>query len=58
MILGVGVRLFGESISCYKLELTETETYDGGLVFNTYSINYNLLKQNSPENQVIFWTIN
>lgn len=41
LILGAGIRLFGESTSGYQLVLTDTESYDGGLVFNTYSINYN-----------------
>jgi dihydrofolate reductase len=40
LLLGDGVRLFGNSKQGYKLKLTDTQSYDGGLVFNTYNILY------------------
>tara|TARA_R110000744_G_scaffold294011_1_gene404296 strand:+ start:468 stop:899 length:432 start_codon:yes stop_codon:yes gene_type:complete len=41
LLLGDGIRLFGNSKQGYKLNLTETQSYDHGLVFNTYDILYN-----------------
>lgn len=41
LLLGDGIRLFGNSKQGYKLNLTDTQSYDGGLVFNTYHILYN-----------------
>lgn len=38
IILGAGVRLFGTSKSSGKFELTETERYENGLLFNTYEL--------------------
>jgi len=38
LILGGGVRLFGDSAKQYKLKLMSTEVYDEGLIFNTYEI--------------------
>jgi len=40
LILGRGVRLFGDSKKNFQLELTETETYDEGLQIMTYRIKY------------------
>ena len=40
LILGGGVPLFGSSQKSHKLELTDSELYDGGLMINTYSIHY------------------
>ena len=40
LLLGDGIRIFGESKQSYKLNLTDTQSYDGGLVFNTYDIIY------------------
>ena len=40
LLLGDGIRLFGDSKQGYKLNLTDTQSYDGGLVFNTYNIIY------------------
>ena len=40
LLLGDGIRIFGESKQGYKLNLTDTQSYDGGLVFNTYDIIY------------------
>ncbi|WP_339837014.1 dihydrofolate reductase family protein [uncultured Maribacter sp.] len=40
LLLGDGIRLFGDSKQGYKLNLTDTHSYDGGLVFNTYNILY------------------
>ena len=40
LILGKGIKLFGNSTKNYKLNLTATEKYDGGLLINTYQIEY------------------
>ena len=40
LILGGGVSIFGTSQKSHKLELTDSELYDGGLMINTYSIHY------------------
>ncbi len=40
LLLGDGIRLFGDSKQGYLLNLTDTQSYDGGLVFNTYDISY------------------
>lgn len=40
LILGKGVRLFGDSTQGCQLELVETESHDGGLQFHTYTIKY------------------
>ena len=40
LILGKGVKLFGESKKSYQLELTESTTYKEGLLINSYTIKY------------------
>lgn len=40
LVLGDGIPLFGNSKQSYKLYFTDTQSYDGGLVFNTYNILY------------------
>ncbi|MEQ8245395.1 dihydrofolate reductase family protein [Fulvivirga sp.] len=40
LILGQGIRLFGNSNSNYKLELLETADYENGLQIMTYNIIY------------------
>jgi dihydrofolate reductase len=40
LILGQGIRLFGNSNSKYKLELLETSDYENGLQIMTYNIIY------------------
>ncbi len=40
LILGKGVRLFGDSKQNFKTELIDTETYDGGLQIMTHRIIY------------------
>ncbi|MFT6336818.1 MAG: dihydrofolate reductase [Saprospiraceae bacterium] len=40
LILGQGVRLFGDSTKSYKLNLIDTEEYEAGLLINTYEIEY------------------
>ncbi|TAE02105.1 MAG: dihydrofolate reductase [Bacteroidetes bacterium] len=41
LVLGKGVKLFGNSIKKYKLQLIETELYENGLQMMTYKIEYN-----------------
>lgn len=38
LILGKGIRLFGNSEKRFSLELITSETYDDGLLINTYNI--------------------
>lgn len=40
LILGSGVKLFGESGKSLNLELLETDSYDEGLQIMTYKIKY------------------
>ncbi len=40
LILGQGVKMFGSSEKTYKLNLIESERYDGGLLINTHEIYY------------------
>lgn len=40
LILGDGVRLFGDSQKQYKLKLTAKESYENGLQFLTYDVQY------------------
>ena len=40
LILGRGVRLFGDSIKSYSLNLMDAEKYEAGLLINTYQIRY------------------
>lgn len=40
LVLGQGVKLFGDSKKQYQLNLLETETYEEGLLINTYEIKY------------------
>jgi dihydrofolate reductase len=40
LILGQGVRLFGDSKQNYKTELLDTQVYEGGLQIITYKIVY------------------
>lgn len=40
LVLGKGTRLFGGSTKSVQLELLHTETFDGGLLINTYKIKY------------------
>lgn len=39
LILGKGVKLFGDSIKDFKLELIDSETYDKGLQIMTFKLN-------------------
>lgn len=41
LILGEGVRIFGESSKKYNLQLIDTEDYENGLQIMTYQIKYN-----------------
>ena len=41
LILGEGIKLFGESSKKYKLQLINTASYENGLQIMTYQINYN-----------------
>ncbi|MEO1450381.1 MAG: dihydrofolate reductase family protein, partial [Bacteroidota bacterium] len=36
IILGGGTRLFGDSQKAFTWDLAESQTYEGGLIFNTY----------------------
>lgn len=40
LILGKGVKLFGDSKNDYKLELIDSESYEKGLQIMTFKINY------------------
>ncbi len=40
LILGQGVRIFGDSKQEFKTELLDTQLYDGGLQIMTYKIMY------------------
>jgi len=40
LILGQGVKIFGESKKSYTLQLIKSEEFENGLLFNTYKINY------------------
>ncbi len=40
LILGEGIKLFGKSSKKYKLQLIDTEVYEGGLQIMTYQIDY------------------
>lgn len=40
LIIGQGVKIFGNSKKTYKLNLVDTESYDKGLIFNTYEVMY------------------
>ena len=40
LILGKGIRIFGDSKKDYQLNLIESEKYDSGLLINTYKIEY------------------
>ena len=40
LILGQGIKLFGNSKKNYKLNLIHSENYDNGLIINTYEIKY------------------
>jgi len=40
LILGQGVKIFGESKKSYKLKLIDAEEYENGLLFTTYEIKY------------------
>lgn len=40
LILGKGIRLFGDSTKNFKIELIDTETYENGLQIMTYKIKY------------------
>jgi len=40
LILGEGVKIFGNSTKNYKLKLIRKEGYDEGLLINTYEIKY------------------
>ena len=40
LILGKGIKLFGDSKKEYHLDLTDTEVYEAGLLINTYNIKY------------------
>ncbi len=42
VILGDGIRLFGDSNTKYKLQLIDSMSYDNGLQMNTYHVNYNV----------------
>ena len=40
LILGGGVKIFGDSKKSYSLKLLQTDAYENGLLFNTYEIVY------------------
>ena len=40
LILGGGVKIFGESNKMHKLSLLDSESFDGGLMINTYEVKY------------------
>lgn len=40
LILGQGVKIFGESKKSYKLKLIDADEYENGLLFNAYQIQY------------------
>lgn len=40
LILGSGIRLFGDSKKNYQLHLLESESYEDGLTINSYEIKY------------------
>ncbi len=40
LILGQGVKLFGNSTKSVKLKLIEKEEYEEGLLINTYEVKY------------------
>ncbi len=40
ILLGQGIRLFGDSIKSYQLDLVKTEKYDGGLQIITYKFKH------------------
>ena len=40
LIIGEGAPLFAEAKQQYKLELLESESFDKGLIINTYQVNY------------------
>lgn len=40
LILGQGIKIFGNSTKNYLLELLESNAYDDGLLINTYTIKY------------------
>ena len=40
LILGDGVKIFGDSKKKHALKLIESENYENGLIINTYEINY------------------
>lgn len=40
LILGQGVKIFGNSKKSHKLNLINSEEYEKGLIFNTYEIKY------------------
>lgn len=40
LILGSGIKLFGESIKSYQLSLFDSVKYDDGLIINSYEIKY------------------
>lgn len=41
LILGEGVKIFGQSLQSHNLQLIDTEDYENGLQIMTYQINYN-----------------
>jgi len=40
LILGQGVKIFGDSKKSHGLKLIQTDAYEAGLIFNTYEIVY------------------
>lgn len=40
LILGGGVKLFGDSKKRHELNLIDSKVYDGGLLINTYQVKY------------------
>jgi len=40
LILGQGIKMFGESKKQYKLKLIDSKNYDNSLIINTYDIYY------------------
>jgi len=40
LVLGQGVKIFGESTKSFRLNLTGKETYEEGLLINTYEVKY------------------
>ena len=40
LVLGQGVKLFGDSQKSFQLNLLESKTYEGGMMINSYEVEY------------------